>query len=182
MRAPAHPDGNLARPLDRRRPTARTRDYEGGELPTTGSELPSEQRLGSLIKQAEQALITEKNRVLRPFGLTVPQYSALLMLAENPNISGARLARLGGVTAQAMNGVVALLDQRGLISRTTSPDHAKVLLLRLTRAGVALLREADREAVAVERRLMGSFSDQDLATFRTQLATAIEVLTEHAND
>jgi DNA-binding MarR family transcriptional regulator len=149
-------------------------------MPTTESELPFDQRLGTLIKQAEQALIAEKNRVLRPFGLTVPQYSVLLILAENPNISGARLARLLGVTAQAMNGVVALLGQRELISRTASPDHAKVLLLRLTRAGQTLLRKADQEAVAVERRLMGSFSDHDLTAFRQQLATAVEVLTEHA--
>ncbi|RAJ41749.1 DNA-binding MarR family transcriptional regulator [Kitasatospora sp. SolWspMP-SS2h] len=150
-------------------------------MPTTESELPFDQRLGSLIKQAEQALIAEKNRVLRPFGLTVPQYSALLLLAENPNISGARLARICGVTAQAMNGVISLLDQRKLISRTNSPDHAKVLLLRLTRAGTALLRKADREAVAVERRLMHSFDDQDLAAFRKQLTIAIEVLSEHAD-
>ncbi len=79
-------------------------------MPLPESALPFEQRLGTLIKQAEHALMAEKNRVLRPFGLTVPQYSALLILSEHPLISGARLARWCGVTAQAMNGVVNLLS------------------------------------------------------------------------
>jgi len=141
------------------------------------SALPFEQRLGTLIKQAEQALMAEKNRVLRPFGLTVPQYSALLILSEQPSISSARLARLCGVTAQAMNGVVGLLEQRGLISRVQSADHAKVLLLGLTPAGAALLQQADQEAVAVERRLADAYTAAELGQLRTHLAAAVGALT-----
>ncbi|WP_322762471.1 MarR family transcriptional regulator [Frankia sp. Cr2] len=148
-------------------------------MPAGESVLPFEQRLGTLIKQAEQALIAEKSRVLHPFDLTVPQYSALLLLTENPGVSSARLARLVGVTAQAMNSVITLLEQRALVSRTPSPDHGKVLLIRLTRAGSALLRRADEQAVAVEQRLAAAFSQPDLARFREQLATAIEVLAKH---
>ncbi|MGH3282329.1 MAG: MarR family winged helix-turn-helix transcriptional regulator [Trebonia sp.] len=145
-------------------------------MPVQDSPLPFEERLGTLIKQAEQALIAEKNRVLRPFGLTVPQYSALLILSEHPLISAARLARLCGVTAQAITGVVHLLDQRGLISKAPSADHAKVLLLGLTPAGSSLLAQADREAVAVERRLAASYTQDDLSHFRAGLATAIRAL------
>lgn len=144
--------------------------------------LPSALRLGSQIKQCEQALIAEKQRVLRPFDLTVPQYAALLTLSESPRISGAQLARRCGVTAQAMNGVVALLERRGLVSRTPSEDHAKVLLLRLTRTGQALLRRADPQAVAVERRLMGAFSAAQLAELRGLLDTALKTLREPGAD
>ena len=140
--------------------------------------LPSTLRLGNQIKQCEQALIAEKHRVLKPFDLTVPQYAALLTLSENPRISGAQLARRCGVTAQAMNGVVALLERRGLISRTRSEDHAKVLLLRLTRNGTTLLRKADREAVAVERRLMDAFTPTQLDQLRALLTLATETLAD----
>lgn len=146
-------------------------------MPTPESALPFEERLGTLIKRAEQALMTEKNRVLRPFGLTVPQYSALLILAEHPLISGARLARLCGVTAQAMNGVVSNLEQNGLITRTQSADHAKVLLLSLTPAGTRLFRQADAAAVAVERRLADTYGAADLEQLRKGLSTAIDALT-----
>ncbi|GAA5180437.1 hypothetical protein GCM10023322_12740 [Rugosimonospora acidiphila] len=49
-----------------------------------------------------------------------------------------------------MNSVVTLLEQRGLVSRSPSPDRGKILLIRLTDTGAALLRRADRDAVAVE--------------------------------
>lgn len=146
-------------------------------MPVKGAaKLPSTQRLGNQIKQCEQALLSEKHRVLRPYELTVPQYAAMLVLSETPRISGAQLSRRCGVTAQAMNGLVALLDERGLISRTRSDVHAKVLLIELTRAGRALLRRADQAAIAVERRLMDSFPDEQLAAFREYLDAAIEVL------
>jgi DNA-binding MarR family transcriptional regulator len=146
------------------------------------SELPFAERLGTLIKQAEQALIAEKNRVLRPFGLTVPQYSALLILSEHPLISAARLARLCGVTAQAITGVVSLLDGRGLITKTPSADHARVLLLGLTPAGASVLSQADRAAVAVERRLAGAYTRAELDELRARLATAIAVLAQAPAD
>jgi DNA-binding MarR family transcriptional regulator len=146
------------------------------------TELPSGLRLGNRIKQCEQALLAEKHRILRPYDLTVSQYAALLVLAENPRISSAHLARRCGVTAQAMNGVVSLLERRGLISRTSSEDHAKVLLIQLTDAGMTLLQQADHGAVAVERRLAGAFTPEQLTAFQDMLATAIEVLSAKPSD
>lgn len=141
--------------------------------PTT---LPTGLRLGNLIKQCEQALIAEKHRALHGFDLTVPQYAALLALSESPRISGAQLSRRCGVTPQAMNGVISLLEGRGLIVRTRSEVHAKVLIIQLTPGGRALLRKADQEAVQVEQRLMGAFTGEQLAEFREHLNTAIEAL------
>lgn len=140
--------------------------------------MPLDERLGNLIKQAEQAVIGTKTHVLKPFSLTVPQYAALAVLAEQPGISGAHLARLCGVTAQAMNGVVTLLEQRGLVERIPSEDHAKVLLARLTSAGASTLHAADAVAVAVERQLAAAYSDEDRARLRSLLQTAIDTLSQ----
>src|SRR5690606_41892628 len=85
-------------------------------------------RPGSAIKQAEQALIAEKTRVLRPFGLTVPQYAALYALSLAPGASGARLARLCSATPQSMTTLLKNLESRGLLERRPSPDHAHALL------------------------------------------------------
>ncbi len=133
--------------------------------------LPIAMRLGNQIKQCEQVLIAEKSRILREFDLTVPQYAALLVLSETPKISGARLARGCGVTAQAVTGLVNLLDERGLISRTRSDVHAKVLIIDLTRSGRALLRRADEAAIVVEQRLLNAYTDDQLTAFRGYLET-----------
>ncbi|MFI6477857.1 MarR family winged helix-turn-helix transcriptional regulator [Nonomuraea sp. NPDC050663] len=136
----------------------------------------TEWRLGGYIKQAEQALIAEKTRVLRPFGLTVPQYAALLSLWLVPGVSGARLARLCLVTPQSMTTVLKTLEGRGLIERTPSPDHAQVLVTRLTPEGEALIERADEAASGVERRLFDAFSEAERAQVRALLERATETL------
>ena len=83
--------------------------------------MPAAERIGSYLKRAEQSLNTAKNAALKPAGVTVPQYAALLYLAENPGISAAALARLCGVTQPSMNTVMCNLQDRGVIERTPVP-------------------------------------------------------------
>ncbi len=130
------------------------------------------ERLGLAIKRAEQVLIAEKTRVLRPFGLTVPQYAAMFAIAAAPGISGARAARECHVTPQTMAVVLAGLEAKGLIERQPSEVHAQVLVTRLTRAGHALFRRADAAAREVEDRLAAAFTGAELATLRELLARA----------
>jgi hypothetical protein len=43
-----------------------------------------ETRLGTFIRRAEQTLMAEKQRALKPLGLSVPQYAALHALSMTP--------------------------------------------------------------------------------------------------
>ncbi len=142
----------------------------------TGGELPVEERIGHLIKRAEQALISAKSRALKATGLTVPQYAALLMLAQKPGISGAELARLCLVTPQTMASVLTNLERKGLVHREPSVVHSQVLVSKLTPAGRGLLRRADRLAVSVEHALADAFTATQGHDLRDLLSTAIRTL------
>ncbi|MCP2261503.1 DNA-binding transcriptional regulator, MarR family [Streptoalloteichus tenebrarius] len=133
-------------------------------------------RPGNAIKRAEQALIAEKTRALRPFGLTVPQYAAMYALSLAPGISGAKLARFCSVTPQSMTTVLKTLESRGLVEREPSADHAQVLVTRLTPDGQALLEKADAAAVAVERRLVDAYTERERDLLRDLLDRAVTVL------
>ncbi len=133
-------------------------------------------RPGLAIKRAEQALMQEKARALRALGLTVPQYAAMLTLSQFPGSSGAQLARRCHVTPQSMASLLATLERKALVSRAGSAVHAKVHLAHLTEAGTALLAEADRAAVAVERRLASAFTATELDTLRSLLTRAAAAL------
>ncbi|MCE0447365.1 MarR family transcriptional regulator [Streptomyces tricolor] len=108
--------------------------------------MPVSERLGSDIKRAEQALNATKTAVLKPAGLTIAQYGALLYCAAKPGISAAALARLCGVTPPTMNTVLKNLQERDLIVRTPHEWHKNVLETRLTDAGRAVLADADDRA------------------------------------
>ncbi|MFD6154879.1 MarR family winged helix-turn-helix transcriptional regulator [Nocardia sp. NPDC060256] len=137
--------------------------------------LHSSERLGSYVKRAEQALQTAKNAALKPAGVTVPQYSALLFLDENPGISAAALARLCGVTPPTMNTVLTNLQDRGLIERTPHAWHKNILETRLTEAGAAVMKDADARAVRVERAVAAGFTDAERATLQELLARCADL-------
>ena len=103
-------------------------------------------RLGLHIKSAEQAMMAAKTEALRSFGLTVAQYAAMLSLYYVPEQSSAQLARAAAVTPQTMATVIAKLEQKRLVARRPSSDHAKVLIASLTPEGEALVLRADEAA------------------------------------
>lgn len=131
-----------------------------------------ETRLGTFIRRAEQSLMAEKQRALKPFGLSVPQYAALHALAASP-LSGAQLARVCCVTPQSMASMLPTLEAKGLVERAPSDVHTQVLVARLTRRGHALFRRADAAALAVEARLSAEFSQDEEASLRALLQRAV---------
>ncbi|MCF3132165.1 MarR family transcriptional regulator [Streptomyces olivochromogenes] len=138
--------------------------------------MPAAERLGSHLKRAEQALNATKTAVLKPAGLTVAQYAALLHLSANPGISAAALARLCGVTPPTMNTVLKNLQDRELIERTPHEWHKNVLETRLTEAGRTVMADADARAVRVERALAAEFTGEERAALTGLLARCVSVL------
>ncbi|MEV5143600.1 MarR family transcriptional regulator [Streptomyces sp. NPDC052727] len=136
-------------------------------------------RLGNTIKRAEQALISRKTQVLRQFDLTVPRYSVLLLLSLFPGgMSAAQLARESMVTPQTMSTVLANLEKRGWMEREPSQLHQKVIVNKLTKAGRAVLKKADKEALRVEDELRAAFTAAELEQFEDYLERAIRTLGE----
>ncbi|WP_454196239.1 MarR family winged helix-turn-helix transcriptional regulator [Nocardia sp. Marseille-Q1738] len=138
--------------------------------------MPASERIGSYVKRAEQSLNAAKNAALKPVGITVAQYAALLFLAENPGISAAALARLCGVTPPTMNTVLSNLQDRGLIARTPHAWHKNVLETTLTDAGTAVMRDADARAIRVERALAEEFTEEERTTLLALLVRCADRL------
>ncbi|MFB7462864.1 MarR family winged helix-turn-helix transcriptional regulator [Streptomyces sp. NPDC056224] len=146
-------------------------------------EAPIENDLCTRIRRSEQALMAHHEGVLRVYGLTMTQYTVLLILAREGGLSGAQLARSCGVTQQSMSSVLANMETKELIRRETSPVHAKVQIASLTGAGQALLDRAYQEVVILERALTDAFTPSEHAALCELLERATTVLvqqTRHA--
>jgi DNA-binding MarR family transcriptional regulator len=136
-------------------------------------------RLGTAIKRAEQALMAEKTRVLKPFGLSVPQYAALHALSVAP-LTGAQMARVCCVTPQSMASLLTTLESKNLVDRSPSEVHSLVRVAQLTRAGRALFAEADAAALAVEARLSSAYTAEEEGLTRELLQRSVNALTSPA--
>lgn len=133
-------------------------------------------RLGLHIKAAEQAMMAAKTEALRSFGITVAQYAAMLSLYYVPEQSSAQLARAAAVTPQTMATVIAKLEQKRLVTRHPSSDHAKVLIASLTPEGETLLLRTDEAARGIEQRMAEAFTIKEREQLTEMLARVTAVL------
>src|SRR5919197_6610461 len=120
-----------------------------------------EGRSGYLLRQAWQAFHGAMESALRDHGLTGAQYAVLSVLARDPGLSGAELARACNTTPQAMNGVLATLERNGLVERRPHPTHGRILEANLTREGQRRLEEARPAVDRLEAIIVDGYSERE---------------------
>jgi DNA-binding MarR family transcriptional regulator len=120
-------------------------------------------RLGYVVKLAQQALRARLDDELRALGLSTAKYSALSALMRSDELSAADLARSGFVRPQTMGDIVKALERDGLLERRRHPVHGRIQLLRLTEAGRAAAARADRRVREVEARMAEPLSEAERA-------------------
>jgi DNA-binding MarR family transcriptional regulator len=113
---------------------------------------------------------------LRGLGVTTPQFSVLSVLEVEPGLSGAALARASMLTAQTIDGILVALERAGHIERTADPRDRRVLQVRLTGAGRALVDAARVRVAAVERRMTAALADAEVAQLRERLVACARAL------
>jgi DNA-binding MarR family transcriptional regulator len=129
-----------------------------------------------LLKRAEQALLRAKSAALKPVGLTLAQYVALVELEQQQGVIAATLARACLVTPQAMMIVLKTMEQQGLVARSPHPRHPNVLELHITDVGREALHEARAQVGPVERRVIGAFSGKELETLSALLSRFVQAI------
>jgi DNA-binding MarR family transcriptional regulator len=137
-----------------------------------------EERLGMLVKRAEQAMVRTKGAALKSVGLSPSQFVALFELDRQPGITAATLARACLVTPQAMMILLKTMEQQDLITRSSHPRHPNVLELHTTEVGREALHAARERVDPIEQRVFGAFSAKETATFRELLSRFIEAFEE----
>ena len=101
---------------------------------------------------------------LREMDVTTPQYAALSVLAEEPGLSNAALARRSFVTPQTMNQIMLRLEAAGLVERRAHPEHGRVLQAYLTEEGNNLRKECAIRVDALEGRMISGLSEAERLT------------------
>lgn len=121
------------------------------------------------VKQVELAVRARLDDLLRATGVTVPQWTALTVLARREGQTGAELARNAFVSPQAMGDLLAALERGHWITRTPDPDHGRRVLIGLSEQGHALLADVAPGAAEVEERMVAGLDPDQRAALRTLL-------------
>jgi DNA-binding MarR family transcriptional regulator len=121
------------------------------------------------VKQVELAVRAQLDELLRPTGCTVPQWTALTVLARREGQTGAELARNAFVSPQAMGDLLAALERGGWVTRTPDPTHGRRVLIALSEQGRELLAAVAPGAEAVEERMITGFAPDESDALRAML-------------
>jgi DNA-binding MarR family transcriptional regulator len=117
-------------------------------------------------------LRTQVSAALAPLNVHFAHYVCLRMLSSVPDQSNADLARVAGVTPQAMNGVVRRMQCGGLIDRPDTVSSGRARPASLTAYGRRTLERADAAVRGVEEQVLSVLTDDQ----RNGLHAALRVL------
>ncbi len=123
---------------------------------------PSDESPGYVLKRAQSAFRYAMDVALREVDLTTSQFALLTAVKSEKNgLSNAELARRCFVTAQAMHGVVVVLERRGLIERPEEPIVGRTRAARLTPEGRRVQSRASRIVDAIEARAFSALTAKE---------------------
>jgi DNA-binding MarR family transcriptional regulator len=135
-----------------------------------------EVRLSYVIARLDRAVRRGIDEVLEPFGLTIPQFTTLSVLARRSGLSNAQLARRAYITPQSMNEVVLRLERRGLLERAPDPAHRRILRASVTAEGRKLLKRCEQGVAEMERTMLAALDDDGRERIVHDLAACVHAL------
>ncbi len=103
------------------------------------------------------------------FGLTIPEWRQVAVTAETGPIAPATLGERTRMDKVTVSRAASALVARGLLARAPHGRDRRSHLLTLTEAGRALYARVAPEALAQERRLLATFTAEEVATLSAML-------------
>jgi len=128
-----------------------------------------------LLRKADQTLSARFYAVLAEAGVARSEWRVITVLAEHGGLRVADLATAALSPQPTVTHALRRLEERGLVTRTTSPDDRRERLVALTPAGAALTAELVAEATRLEAEALAGAGDlSDLMAQLRDLTARLE--------
>ena len=105
------------------------------------SDGPSTTDIAAALRTSIGMLLRRLRQSKDDDGLTMPETSALARLDRGGPTTAGALAKLEQISPQSMGATLAALQGRGLIERAADAEDGRRVILTLTEAGLAVLRD-----------------------------------------
>lgn len=128
--------------------------------------LPVEERLSYLAVKLGEIVIRQAEAVLAPLGLKPREYNVMTCIACGDDVSQQDLARMLGIYAPGLVGLLDILQGKALVERRRSTIDRRRHILSLTDAGRALLAKADVIVAGLEDDLFGGMTEPEKLALR----------------
>jgi DNA-binding MarR family transcriptional regulator len=103
------------------------------------------------------------------FGLDVPEWRVMATVGPEKGCTAQYIAGSTRMHKTRVSRAIAHLEQKGLMTRVTSPEDRREMELRLTKAGQRLYAELVPLALEREKTLLACLTKEQLRAFTTGL-------------
>lgn len=131
-------------------------------------------RPGFLLRHSHQISVAVFVEACAEYDITPGQYGVLALLQSAPGIDQQTLARRIGLDASTTGGIVARLEERGLVDRRVGDRDRRARVLALTEAGRKLFAAAGPAVAAAQRRLLAPFTAEERETLLSLLERLVQ--------
>jgi DNA-binding MarR family transcriptional regulator len=131
-------------------------------------------RPGFLLRRAHQIGVSLFMEESGKFGVTTTQYGTMYILRVRPGIDQITLARLLGLDRSTTGLVVGKLEDAGFVVRGADASDRRRKTLKLTAAGLAMLRRLSKPAERAQERLLAPFSPREREQFLALLGRFVD--------
>lgn len=136
-----------------------------------------ENQVGFVLRLAQVSVFKHLIAALEPFDLRLTDYSALLVIAANPELKQQSLGEALWIQRPNLVSIMDGLERRGLVKRGSAPGDRRSYALTLTPEGSALLAKANAAQARHEADIDAALGPIDKAAFLGAL-TRLALLSE----
>lgn len=116
--------------------------------------IEDEPRLSYMIARVDRVISKHLTDHLKTLNITLPQFTALSVLASKPNLSNAKLAERSFIKPQSANKILQDLLANEWIEKTPDPTHGRRILLTVSDTGLAKLAECNQVVAMLEQHML----------------------------
>ncbi|KQV82619.1 MarR family transcriptional regulator [Massilia sp. Root351] len=129
-----------------------------------------------LIGRIDHVLSRRLRDSLGLLGLSAAQYTALSVLDTQKQLSNAQLAERSMISPQSANEMVKAMEARGWIVRQADAHHGRIIHLRLSDEGSALLRQGHAAVAQLEQAMLAELGVDQRSELHAQLRVLLRSL------
>ena len=135
---------------------------------------------GHLIRRLQQiasALFLDR---AKSFDFTPVQYAALVAIKNHPGLDQTTLCNMIALDRSTIGEVVARLEKRALIVRTSGTGDRRTKALRVTAAGRRMIRDIAPAVTATQRLILAPLKANERTAFMQMLKHLVHLNNEHS--
>lgn len=106
-----------------------------------------------MIARVDRIISKHLTEHLKELEITLPQFTALSVLASKSNLSNAKLAERSFIKPQSANKILQDLLVNGWIEKP-DPTHGRRILITLTESGIEKLNKCNEVVLKVEEKCL----------------------------